>query len=141
MVNGEKFPAGTAEHDAALRSGYQKLVEEITEYGGKVVFLEQPPPGASIGEQFAAGRPAASARAAVSGAGRYVDSYNAILRDVAKSRSEQVSTVSLTDVICPDGNCPAVSGNILLRTDGLHYTRQFSSQLAPILMRRIGVTP
>jgi peptidoglycan/LPS O-acetylase OafA/YrhL len=141
MVNGVKVRPGTPAHEDALRLGYQRLVDVIAEYGAQTVFLEQPPPGASIGEQYATGRPAAHARAKVSGAGRYVDGYNAVLKAVAKSRPGQARTVSLTDVICPAGACVAVRGDTLLRTDGLHYTRKFSVQLVPVLMQRIGLEP
>jgi peptidoglycan/LPS O-acetylase OafA/YrhL len=139
LVKGARLLPGTPEHDHALRSAYQALVDEVAEYGGRTVFIELPPPGASIGHQYATGRPAAGSRPAVSGGGHYVDGYNAVLREVAASRPDLASTVSITDLLCTDGRCPAVKNGTLLRTDGLHYSIQFSRQLVPTLLQRAGV--
>jgi peptidoglycan/LPS O-acetylase OafA/YrhL len=139
LVNGVRILPGTREHDHALRTAYQALVDEVAEYGGRTVFVELPPPGASIGDQYAAGRPAAASRPTVSGAGLYVDSYNEVLQQVAQSRPELASTVSITDLLCTGTACPAVKDGTLLRVDGLHYSLQFSHQLVPTLLRRAGV--
>jgi peptidoglycan/LPS O-acetylase OafA/YrhL len=140
LVNGVRIEPGTAAHDQALRTAYQALVDEIAQYGGRTVFVELPPPGASIGHQYAAWRPAAGARPAVSGGGHYVDGYNKVLEEVAASRPGQAGTVSITDLLCAGGKCPAVKDGTLLRTDGLHYSMQFSHQLVPILLQRAGVS-
>jgi peptidoglycan/LPS O-acetylase OafA/YrhL len=132
MVNGAKIPADTAAHDTALRLGYQKLVDEIAEHGGRTVFLELPPPGFAIDDPTTI---------TVTGGGRTVNRYNAILRSVAQSRPELATTVSLTDVICPGGACQALSGNMVIRSDGVHYPPYFSRRLVPVLMQRIGLHP
>jgi hypothetical protein len=49
--------------------------------------------------------------------------------------------VSLTDVICRGGRCPAIEGDLLLRGDGVHYSVPFSRELVPILIHRAGITP
>ncbi|MFI7588197.1 acyltransferase family protein [Spongisporangium articulatum] len=137
IVNGRTLMPGTAEHDAALRAGYTEIVDEVAAHGGRVVFLELPPPGDGIGAQVAAGRPAATAQPKVPG--RYVDDYNAVLRSVAEARPDAASTVSVTDVICPGGSCAAIRDGLLIRGDGVHYSVGFSKQLVPVLMRRAGV--
>jgi hypothetical protein len=139
LIDGVRVQPGTPAHDDALRTAYRQLVDEIAQYGGHAVFVELPPPGDSIGTQYAAGRPAATARPTVNGDGKYVEGYNTILREVAASRPATASTVSVTDLVCPDGSCPAVIDGTLVRTDGLHYSLQFARRLAPTLLQRAGV--
>jgi peptidoglycan/LPS O-acetylase OafA/YrhL len=139
LVDGVKLRPGTAEHDAALRAGYLALVDRVAAQGGRTVFLELPPPGGSLGQSVARGRPAGRAQSPGTGTGRYVDGYNAVLRSVAAARPARARTVSVTDVICPDGDCAAVRDGRLIRYDGVHYTAGFSRYLTPILLRRAGV--
>jgi peptidoglycan/LPS O-acetylase OafA/YrhL len=140
LVDGVRVEAGTSKHDTALRIGYEQLVDEIAQYGGRAVLLELPPPGASIGEQYAAGRPAGDARATASGE-RSAARYNQLLKEVVNSRPGRAGIVSLTDVICPGNECPAVIGDTLVRRDGVHYSVKLSRQLVPILMQRMGLEP
>ncbi len=138
LVDGRRLEPGTAAWKAALKSGYQALVDQVAAYGGRVVFLELPPPGAQLGTAVAAGRPAGRAMQPVFGNGSYVDGFNAVLRSVAAARPGSARTVSVTDLVCPGGVCGAVQGDTLVRYDGVHYTIRFSRYLVPILMRRIG---
>jgi hypothetical protein len=140
LVDGKKLPPGTAEHDAALKAAYLTVVDEVTKYGGRTVFLELAPPGEQLGSVVAPGRPASRAKPAVTGRGKFVDGFNAVLRSVAAARPEAASTVSVTDVICPQGHCGPLQGGMLVRGDGVHYSVPFSRYLVPILMRRIGVS-
>jgi peptidoglycan/LPS O-acetylase OafA/YrhL len=139
LVDGKQVKAGTAEHDAVLRSAYLSLVDQVAAYGGRVVFLELPPPGEQLGEKVATGRPAGHSRPPVSGNGRYVDGFNAVLRSVAAARPGVAATVSVTDVICPNGHCGPVQHGVLVRIDGVHYSIPFSRQLVPTLIQRIGL--
>jgi len=141
LVDGQKLQPGTPEHDAALRAGYLALVDRVAAHGGRVVFLELPPPGNQLGREVATGRPAGHSRPAVLGNGRYVDGYNAVLRSVAAIRPASARTVSATDLICPDGACTALKNGTLIRYDGVHYTPGFSRYLTPILLERMDVEP
>jgi peptidoglycan/LPS O-acetylase OafA/YrhL len=140
LVNGKELPAGTPEHSAALRTAYTAVVDEVAAYGGRVVFVELPPPGERFGEVVASGRPAARAKPLAAGGGPDMEAFNAVLRSVAVARPGTASTVSVTDLLCPDGRCAPVQDGMLRRTDGVHYTVRFSHYLVPILMRRIGVS-
>jgi peptidoglycan/LPS O-acetylase OafA/YrhL len=139
LVDGRRLPAGTPEHDAAMRAGFLALVDKVSGYGGRVVFLEVPPPGDQLGRAVASGRPAGNSRGPVFGNGQYVDGFNAMLRTVAAARPASARTVSMTDVICPGGSCYPVQDGMLIRYDGVHYTTAFSRYLTPILLARIGV--
>jgi peptidoglycan/LPS O-acetylase OafA/YrhL len=140
LVNGKKLAPGTPEHGAALRAGYLDLVDQVAAYGGRVVFVELAPPGETFGPAVAAGRPAATAKPPVDGGGPHMDAFNAVLRSVAAARPGTASTMSVTDVLCPDGRCRAVRDGTLMRTDGIHYTVRFSRQLVPIMLQRIGIS-
>jgi peptidoglycan/LPS O-acetylase OafA/YrhL len=139
LVDGQHLAAGSAEHAAALGAAYRDLVDEITGYGGRAVFVELAPPGDSIGATVARGRPAETARMPALGGGQFVDSYNAVLRSVVASRPDDARLISLTDVICPAGSCPASVNDQLIRVDGVHFAKPFGMRLAPILLDRAGV--
>ncbi len=138
LVDGANAAPGTAAHDTAVLAAFQRLVDEIAGFGGRAVFLELPPIGDTVGAQYAAGRPAGKHRPETFNR-RLVDRFNAILRQVVASRPDQAELVSLTDVICPGGPCPAVIGGTVVRRDGVHFTLPFSRQLGPVLLSRIGL--
>ncbi len=139
LVDEKELPVGTPEHGTALKAAYLSVVDDVAAYGGRVVFVELPPPGERFGEMVAAGRPAATARPLASGGGPTMAAFNAVLRSVATARPRTASTVTVTDLLCPGGRCLPVRDGMLMRTDGVHYTVRFSRYLVPILMRRIGV--
>jgi hypothetical protein len=141
LDHGTELAPGTAAHDAAVKAALIRVVDEIASYGGHAVLIELPPPGDQLGLQVATRRPAGTAKDPVAGGGRFVPGFDAVLRSVAAARPHTASTVSLTDVICPGGRCPAIQGDLLLRGDGVHYSVPFSRELVPILIRRAGITP
>jgi hypothetical protein len=139
LVNGVNAAAGTAEHDEAVRAAFNDLVDEISGYGGRAVFLELPPIGDTVGAQFAAGRPAGDHRPETFNRD-LVDRFNAILQQVVADNPGRARMISLTDVACPDGSCPAMIDGTMVRRDGVHYTLPFSQQLGPVLLDRLGLT-
>ncbi len=135
LVDGEVLAPGSAAHTSALERAYLALVEEIGRALARVVLVELPPPGLSIGPSVAAGRPAGSATPAPGGA--YVEGFNRMLREVARQRPDVATTVDVSDVLCPDGSCAAVQHGRVVRGDGVHVTAAFSRVLAPVLLRRV----
>ena len=99
-----------------------------------------PPPGQSIAPLVARGRPAGNSWNPGAGKAKYVPSFNAVLRQATSSRRGDASLVSLTDVVCPGGTCPAVIGDTIVRNDGTHYSIDFAQKLAPILLQRAGIS-
>jgi len=138
LVDGANAAPGTPEHSAAVRTGYERLVDEISAAGGRAVFVELAPVGDSLGVQYAPDRPAGTHRPTALDP-TPADRHNALLREVVAARPGKAELVSITDVLCPNGSCPAVIDGTLLRKDGTHYTLGFSRQLAPILLARAGV--
>jgi len=135
LVDGHLLRPGTVEHTAALRQEYLELVDEVASVGGRVVFVELPPGGDSLGSVVAPQRPAGTARPPVPGDG-LVPTWNALLHSVADSRPRSASVISVTDLVCPGGECRAVLDGVLVRTDGVHYSVPFSRGLGPVLLER-----
>jgi hypothetical protein len=48
-----------------------------------------------------------------------------------------VGFVDLTDLVCPEAQCPAVVGNVLVYWDGSHFTTTYMNTLAPALEDRM----
>ena len=62
--------------------------------------------------------------------------YNEVFRRLPR-RVPRVSTISLTDVICPKGVCSPEVDGILMRDDGVHFSPAASEWLAPLLYQRL----
>ena len=134
LDGGRVLRPGTPEHAAALHAAYARLARQVTATGARLVFLELSPPGDSLGPVVAAGRPAG--RSLVAPGGDDVQAFNKVLRDVAAS-TPGVSTVSLDDLVCPAGECSAVTGSTVIRTDGVHLSLAYSRRIGPEVLHRI----
>jgi hypothetical protein len=84
---------------------------------------------------LASGRPAGRDRPIVLGAA-HVDAFNRVLHEVATDRPADAAVVSVTDLICPDGQCPAMVDGHVVRYDGLHLTSAWSRRIGPQLVDR-----
>jgi hypothetical protein len=61
------------------------------------------------------------------------------LHDIEREATEGVpgvTYVSVNDVLCPAGQCPAVIDGVLGRFDGVHYTRTFSRTVVKLIVSR-----
>jgi hypothetical protein len=135
LVDGRTLEPGTTEHHDAVRRALASLVDDVRAAGGRVAFVELPPPGPSVSTVLAAGRPAGRDRPIVLGAA-YVDAFNRVLHQVVAERPDAAAVVSVTDVICPDGTCPAMVDGQVVRYDGLHLTSAWSRRIGPALVDR-----
>jgi peptidoglycan/LPS O-acetylase OafA/YrhL len=135
LVDGRLLQPGTAAHHEAVRRALDSLVDDVSAAGGQVAFVELPPPGPSVSTVLAAGRPAGRDRPVVLGAA-YVDDFNRVLHEVAAERPEAAAVISVTDLVCPAGTCPAMVDGQVIRYDGLHLTSAWSRQIAPELVDR-----
>jgi peptidoglycan/LPS O-acetylase OafA/YrhL len=138
LDDGTRLDPGSTAHGDALRAGYLRLVDDAVARGSRVVFLELAPPGDSLAASVAASRKSGSTPGTAPG-GDGVAAYNAVLRDVAAARPGAAELVSITDLLCPDGDCPAVRDGVVMRVDGTHYSPESSKLLVPELLRRAGV--
>jgi hypothetical protein len=62
--------------------------------------------------------------------------YNALFDHLAAT-IPNVSTVSITDAICPGGVCVPVVDGMVIRYDGNHFTAAAAEWLAPTLYRQL----
>jgi peptidoglycan/LPS O-acetylase OafA/YrhL len=137
LVDGRVLLPGTAEQLAAAQQQYDQLADQVAAVGGLLVLIRLVPGGQSLGSVLAADRPAGSARPPVPG-NQFVPGWNRMLDQVAMERPGRVGVVDIADLVCdPDGRCPAVRDGVLIRTDGVHYSTDYSRLLVPQLMRRI----
>jgi peptidoglycan/LPS O-acetylase OafA/YrhL len=139
VVDGVRLRIGSAAYRAAVRARYTALVDRVAARGGRTVLLELPPRGESLGAVVAPARPA--------GRGRGPDptrvarlAYNEDLAAVVAARPGTSSLVSVTDLLCSAGHCPAVLDGMLARTDGVHFTSAYARVLVPALVQRIEAT-
>jgi len=130
----------TPEHIAAEETALTDVARAITSERARLVFIELPP--LIPAECFKKDRPGPDCQRQVASDIEQIP-YNELFRRLAM-RVPHVSTISMTDVICPDGVCrPEVNG-ILMRYDGAHFSPAASELLAPVLYERlidIGVIP
>ncbi len=67
---------------------------------------------------------------------RSSETYNRVLRSVAIGNAH-ASYVSLNDIVCPKGACPAEIDGILVRYDGVHFTEDAARWLVERLHREM----
>jgi hypothetical protein len=66
----------------------------------------------------------------------FVDEFNRVLHEVAAARPEASAVISVTDLVCPAGSCPAMVDGQVIRYDGLHLTSAWSRRIGPELVDR-----
>jgi peptidoglycan/LPS O-acetylase OafA/YrhL len=135
LVDGRLVEPGTLAHHDAVRRALDSRVDDVAAVGGRVALVELPPPGPSVSTVLASGRPAGRDRPIVLGAA-HVDAFNRVLHEVATDRPADAAVVSVTDLICPDGQCPAMADGHVVRYDGLHLTSAWSRRIGPQLVDR-----
>jgi SGNH domain (fused to AT3 domains) len=139
--DGDVVESATPRHIALTEQALSDTARTITSRGAQLIFIELPPPTRADCAN-AARRLSADCRVPVAN-DRQQPPYNAMLERIA-TQVPRVSTISITDAVCPQEIClPEVDG-MLLRYDGLHFTTAASRWLAPVLYRRLigrGVIP
>jgi peptidoglycan/LPS O-acetylase OafA/YrhL len=139
--DGGVLATGTPEHIAVTETALADVARSITSKGARLAFLELPPviPRDCLNkdkeQELHCQVPVANDVLQIP--------YNNVFRSVA-TRVPHVSTISMTDAVCPNGVCTPELDGILMRYDGLHFSAAGSGLLAPLLYRRLvhaGVVP
>jgi peptidoglycan/LPS O-acetylase OafA/YrhL len=127
--------SGTPEHLAATEVALRDAVAYLTSGGARIAFLDILPPGKTV-DCLEAGGPESEActREITSETGE--SPYNDLFHRL-DSESESVVAFSLVDIVCPDGYCPLIVGNIVMRYDGNHFTATASREIAPEIDLRL----
>jgi hypothetical protein len=119
---------------AVTEQALAEVSGQLTHDGARLTLLEMPPViGAQCGKpsQFSS----SACRVRVDSDKRFPP-YNALFRRVA-GRVPGVSTISITDTICPGGVCVAELNGIVLRYDGQHFTAPAARWLAPLMYAQL----
>jgi peptidoglycan/LPS O-acetylase OafA/YrhL len=139
--DGRSAAPGTDAHDTVVRSGLLRLVDAAASHGVRTVLLRQPPPSTGLGPLLAVGAPAGLPSADDDALD--LRRYGAVLDQVAGLRPGWVSVVSVDDLVCPGGTCPALIQGLLVRHHQAALAPAFARRIAPQLAARMSaaVTP
>jgi hypothetical protein len=135
--DGRPAAPGTDAHDGLVRSALLRLVDTAAAHGVHTVMLRQPPASAGLGPLLAAGTPAGLPSAGNDEA-LDVRRYGAVLDQVARLRPGWARVVSVDDLVCPGGACPALIQGVLVRHDRGVLAPAFARRIAPELAARMG---
>ncbi|MGM7698599.1 acyltransferase family protein [Microbacterium sp. A84] len=115
---------GTVEWGLALAD----LITELEKHATTVVVVQSPPLSAVLSECAA---PGSAPAACVS----KPDTDYRLVGDAerAVARATGIRYVNTEDWFCVDGACPSFAGNIPLKSDSTHTTKQYAAVLAPVL--------
>jgi hypothetical protein len=118
--------------ETAMRSSFQHL----TAYGARVVIVAPLPTGEPV--ECSTQRPAPRSCTSVkyTTADPWVRTLNDVYRRVSAHFPGKVADVSIADVLCPRGRCPAVIDGRVARADTLHFTASFSRRIVPVIVAR-----
>jgi peptidoglycan/LPS O-acetylase OafA/YrhL len=127
---------------AATDQQWRRIVEaallgtlrRLTATGARVIMVKTLPRGEPA--ECAAGAGSGCRQAAYSTAAPKTAAGDAVLAAAASRLPGRVFLVSIDDVLCPGGPCPAKIDGLLARFDGLHYTATFSRRIVPIILAR-----
>jgi hypothetical protein len=110
------------------------MLQQLTASGAQVIYLSTPPSGEPVDCTV---DPEGSECGTVEHSVDWplIEAQHEIER-AATEGLPGVVLVSVDDVLCPDGSCPAAIDGTLLRYDGLHYTTKFSRKIVKIIMAR-----
>jgi hypothetical protein len=108
--------------------------QQLTSNGARLVFLELPP-ALPIDCGTASKVSSLGCRVRVTDDSAQAPD-NAMFKRL-QAQVPRVSTVSVTDAICPNGVCAPEVNGMMVRLDGLHFTPAASVWLAPVFFQRL----
>jgi peptidoglycan/LPS O-acetylase OafA/YrhL len=137
VTDGEIVPVGTPEHLAQTRTALEAVVDTLTSRGGDIVFLSVLPPGPTVAcLDESAPNEGACVRPVEQFALKIVP-INGLFADLDAERDEVRGVIDFTDTLCPNGECPLIIDEVVVRYDGVHYTGTQSLRMAPLIDERL----
>lgn len=134
VEDGEVIPSGTREHHESVLTHLRETTQILTS-DASVAFIDVLPDGPSV-ECLEVSMPNEGACVVqVDGASRE-RGYNALFQ-LLGSEDPRVVSISLTDAVCPDGECPLMIDGVVVRYDARHLTGTASRGLAPLIAERL----
>lgn len=136
VTNGNVIASQSDLHVAETKSALVDAVDVLSSNGADVIFVHILPPGPSVECLEKDAYDSGTCVREMSETSREIK-YNAIFDEIASEHERVVGTISLTDVICPDGKCPLMINGVVARYDGGHLTGTMSEYLSSSLDRRL----
>ena len=137
LPNGSVAPFGTSAQRQAVESGLNAFVRRLDRSGVTVVLMApaahtlKPKCSVPTSSGDCALAPLAADWSAQATVGT-------MFADVAARFPWRVKLIQLSDIVCPGGGpCSSWQGNLLLRWDGIHYTRPGSRLVVAAVVRRL----
>jgi hypothetical protein len=127
--------SGSAQHLDAVATGLRETVDYLTSHGAKFAFIDILPPAMSV-ECLETGAPLSTQCQRPVNPETGEAPYNQLFGEIAAEKPEVVE-ITLQDVLCPEGTCPLVVDNVVMRYDGNHFTATGSRKIAPLIYERL----
>jgi hypothetical protein len=125
---------GDPQRDELIVDSMAATLDRMGRDGAAIAVLEIPPPGPPVDCAVDEGSDCESPQ--YSTAEDATAHANGLQRLAVQRAHANAALVSVTDVICPGGQCVASIGDKLVRYDGVHFTAGYSREIAPVIVRR-----
>jgi hypothetical protein len=133
LPDGSTLYWGKPDNLAAIETSMVAVTRQFTGAGARVALLEMMTP---LGVDCAKPQQFSSSECRVPATRPWIDWYNAVLEKVA-ANVPGVSTISITDTMCPGRLCVAELNGIVIRYDGYHFTVPAARWLAPFIYAQL----
>ena len=109
-------------------SGLERLLAQVDDSVGQIVFLTSAPPGGNLQTCY---RPEGTPADCLS---LLESRYASVLYELEKgAEARPMTIVEVGDLICYQGACPAFVGTVPVKTDHVHLSGAFAAKLSPAL--------
>lgn len=124
----------------AMRDGATEFIDQLLQYSAQVVLVEPTPETTKpmVRCVTSQSRPDCDRRAVHVGAHEQIVEFYTALDE----SNPRITSVSLDEVVCPDGRCPALVGEVLTFRDKHHLTTEYASLLiadVDVILRDRGI--
>ncbi len=134
VVDGQQFAPGSPGWGKGLASGGRDFLDQIRADAGRLVFVPTwPETAGDTPDCLASGNSAADCAAPATGRAGMTEQEQ-VLRMLAADYKGRV--VTLDDLVCPRGVCPAVVDGSMTYRDTHHLTHEYAAMLTPALIAR-----
>jgi peptidoglycan/LPS O-acetylase OafA/YrhL len=138
-ADGEHVQSGTPRFWKLRRRGLESATTRLSRGGATIVLVATEPPGEGVVSRCTERRCQRWVRFQLDHYEDITRVWNAILRDLAERRPDEVRFVSVTDVVCAEDVAPCDDriGGAPARPDGTHYEGAGEQLVIEALLRRL----
>ena len=136
VTDGALIRSQTDLHLSETKEALIDAVSVLSSRGAELVFLHILPPGPDVNCLSNDSPNTGSCVREVPRTSREIK-YNRIFDEIALSHEQVIGTISFSDIVCPNWECPLMINGIVARYDGGHFTGTMSEYLSSFLDRRL----